>query len=63
MGAYMGTLTDVTMFQVRDAISPKEVEKKQKQAEQGGAGQPATRSEPDSEGGDKPQSEPEGRSR
>lgn len=33
------------------------------QAEQGGAGQPATRSESGSEGGDKPQPEAEGRSR
>jgi hypothetical protein len=33
------------------------------QAEQGGAGQPATRPEPKSEGGDKPQPEAEGRSR
>ncbi|MBK1884909.1 hypothetical protein JIN85_21035 [Luteolibacter pohnpeiensis] len=32
-------------------------------AEQGGAGQPATRPESDSEGGDKPQPESEGRSR
>ena len=32
-------------------------------AQQGGAGQPATRSESDSEGGDKPQPESEGRSR
>jgi hypothetical protein len=31
--------------------------------EQGGAGQPATRSESDSEGGDKPQPEAEGRAR
>ena len=36
---------------------------KQYQAEQVGAGQPATRSELDSEGGDKPQPESEGRSR
>jgi hypothetical protein len=34
-----------------------------KKAEQGGAGQPATRPEPKSEGGDKPQPESEGRSR
>jgi hypothetical protein len=34
-----------------------------KEAEQGGAGQPATRSESDSEGSDKPQPESEGRSR
>tara|TARA_R110002049_G_scaffold65450_1_gene171903 strand:- start:719 stop:1492 length:774 start_codon:yes stop_codon:yes gene_type:complete len=34
-----------------------------KHAEQGSAGQPATRSESDSEGGDKPQPESEGRSR
>jgi len=34
-----------------------------KTGEQGGTGQPATRSESDSEGGDKPQSESEGRSR
>lgn len=33
------------------------------EGEQGGAGQPATRSESDSEGGDKPQPESEGRSR
>lgn len=33
------------------------------QAEQGGAGQPATRSESDSEGGDKPKPDAEGRSR
>ena len=34
-----------------------------RQGEQGGAGQPATRSESDSEGGDKPQQESDGRSR
>ena len=34
-----------------------------KEGEQAGAGQPATRSESDSEGGDKPQPESEGRSR
>jgi hypothetical protein len=34
-----------------------------KKVEQGGAGQPATRSESDSEGGDKPQPESERRSR
>jgi len=34
-----------------------------KRVEQAGAGQPATRSESDSEGGDKPQPESEGRSR
>jgi hypothetical protein len=33
------------------------------QSEQAGAGQPATRSESGSEGGDKPQPEAEGRSR
>jgi len=36
---------------------------RQNNSEQGGAGQPATRSESDSEGGDKPQHEAEGRSR
>ncbi|MBR9759409.1 hypothetical protein GYB43_03765 [bacterium] len=35
----------------------------EKEAEQGGAGEPATRAESDSEGGDKPQQESEGRSR
>jgi hypothetical protein len=35
----------------------------QNQAEQGSTGQPATRSESDSEGGDKPQPEAEGRTR
>jgi hypothetical protein len=35
----------------------------EKDAEQGGAGEPATRSESDSEGGDKPQPEAEGRPR
>jgi hypothetical protein len=38
-------------------------EKKDNQAEQGGTGQPATRPESKSEGGDKPQSESKGRSR
>jgi hypothetical protein len=37
--------------------------KRKKKGEQGGAGEPATRSESDSEGGDKPQPESEGRSR
>jgi hypothetical protein len=36
---------------------------KKEEGEQGSAGQPATRSESDSEGGDKPQPESEGRSR
>jgi hypothetical protein len=35
----------------------------EKEGEQAGTGQPATRSESDSEGGDKPQPEAEGRSR
>jgi hypothetical protein len=34
-----------------------------KQAQQGGSGQPATRPESNSEGGDKPQPDSEGRSR
>ena len=39
------------------------VSRKEDNGEQGGAGQPATRSESDFEGGDKPQLESEGRSR
>ena len=40
-----------------------EVQREEQEAEQVGAGQPATRSELNSEGGDKPQPESEGRSR
>ena len=39
------------------------VESKEQEAEQAGAGQPATRPESKSEGSDKPQPEAEGRSR
>jgi hypothetical protein len=41
----------------------RERKRKEPTAEQGGAGQPATRTESKSEGGDKPQSQSEGRSR
>jgi hypothetical protein len=43
--------------------SKRKVPSEWNQAEQGGAGQPATRSESKSEGSDKPQTEAEGRSR
>ncbi|MBK1884795.1 hypothetical protein JIN85_20465 [Luteolibacter pohnpeiensis] len=54
---------DWTSLKDFQAKLQKEAAGKNQQAEQGSAGQPATRSESDSEGGDKPQPESEGRSR
>jgi hypothetical protein len=51
-------VTDDTPWSVVVELDPKK-----SKAEQGGAGQPATRSESDSEGGDKPQPGSDGRSR
>jgi hypothetical protein len=45
MGLYMGSLTEVSMFQVREAISPEKVSKRQKEAQQDSGGQPAIRPE------------------
>lgn len=45
-----------------DVIERRRAKDKEEKSGQGGDGQPATRSESDSEGGDKPQSESEGRS-
>ncbi len=47
----------------KEAKGKKHVQSHSNKAEQGGAGQPATRSESDLEGGDKPQPGSEGRSR
>jgi hypothetical protein len=38
MGLYMGSLSNVTMFNVREPISPDEAKKLQEEAEQGGGG-------------------------
>lgn len=56
-----GMLIDFSCPDISDEVS--RLLKKQIQAEQAGAGQPATRSESDSEGDDKPQPEAERRSR
>jgi hypothetical protein len=58
--AWKPDLVSWKIGQVTESV--KDIEKRQID-QQGGAGQPATRSESDSEGGDKPQPESEGRSR
>ena len=63
MGLYMGSLSDVTMLNAREPISPTEAKKLQEEAEQGGTEQPATRPESKPEGGENPKPESEGRSR
>ena len=62
MGLWMGSLTDISMIDLRESLSPDEIAKKKKLAQQGGSVEPATRSELDSQGSDKPQPESEGRS-
>lgn len=53
----------LTKEELRHRASEVTLQKNQTDAEQGGAGQPTTRSDSDSEGSDKPQPEVEGRSR
>ena len=55
--------TGLTKEQIRHRANEMAPPKNQTDAEQTGAGQPATRSESNSDGGDKPQPESEGRSR
>lgn len=49
-------------YEKSEVIEKRRAKDKEEKSGQGGDGQPATRSESDSEGGDKPQSESEGRS-
>ena len=56
---------DKGTYRIWDSIAlefAEAVKKRNKNGQQGGAGQPATRSESDSKGGEKPQPEAEGRS-
>jgi hypothetical protein len=58
-----GSLTTSSLVQGGESYEIALSQAKNKKSEQGAAGQPATRSESDSEGGDKSQPESEGRSR
>ena len=58
LGLYMGTITKIVRLGDVD-FDPAE----QKETKQGGAGKPATRPDSESEGGEKPQLEAEGRSK
>ncbi len=63
MGLFMGSLTEVSMFDLREAISPDDVSKRQKEAQQVGTDQPATAPQLKSEGKENPKPESEVRPR